>query len=115
MNRRRTRRHMERLVHGRDIATAGRGAGFASGRACLESFRSGKVWDRLGAAMERAVLGAQREQREGASGKWVAHWKMVHIVRPVWERAGAPNQMGRGFLPLGYRKADADDLCLIEP
>ena len=38
--------------------------------------------------MERAVAGAEREQREGASGKWVAHWKMVHIVRPVWEKAG---------------------------
>ena len=36
-------------------------------------------------AMERAVAGGEREQREGASGKWVAHWKMVHIVRPVWE------------------------------
>jgi malate synthase len=35
--------------------------------------------------MARAVAGAEREQREGASGKWVAHWKMVHIVRPVWE------------------------------
>ena len=39
-------------------------------------------------AMERAVAGAEREEREGASGKWVAHWKMVHIVRPVWERVG---------------------------
>ena len=38
--------------------------------------------------MARAVAGAEREQREGASGKWVAHWKMVHIVRPVWERCG---------------------------
>ena len=40
------------------------------------------------AGMKRGVAGAEREQREGASGKWVAHWKMVHIVRPVWERAG---------------------------
>ena len=39
--------------------------------------------------MARAIAGAEREQREGASGKWVAHWKMVHIVRPVWEKAGA--------------------------
>ena len=38
--------------------------------------------------MKRAVAGGEREQREGASGKWVAHWKMVHIVRPVWERVG---------------------------
>src|SRR5262245_8277325 len=28
--------------------------------------------------MARAIAGAEREQREGASGKWVAHWKMVH-------------------------------------
>ena len=39
-------------------------------------------------AMARATKGAEREQREGASGKWVAHWKMVHIIRPVWERVG---------------------------
>src|SRR5436309_10997913 len=38
--------------------------------------------------MRRAVAGAEREQRAGASGKWVAHWKMVHIVRPVWETIG---------------------------
>jgi malate synthase len=25
-------------------------------------------------SMARAVAGAEREQREGASGKWVAHW-----------------------------------------
>ena len=37
---------------------------------------------------EKAVAGAEREQREGASGKWVAHWKMVHIVRRVWEHVG---------------------------
>ena len=65
--------------------------------------------------MRRATAGAEREQSAGASGKWVAHWKMVHIVRPVWERAGAPNQMGRSFPPLGYGKANADDLWLIEP
>ena len=45
--------------------------------------------------MKRAVAGAEREQREGASGKWVAHWKMVHIVRPVWEKVGEDNQLGR--------------------
>jgi malate synthase len=38
----------------------------------------------------------------GASGKWVAHWKMVHIVRPVWEQAGRDNQLGRTFPPLTY-------------
>jgi malate synthase len=65
--------------------------------------------------MKRAVAGAEREQREGASGKWVAHWKMVHIVRPVWERAGQDNQLGRQFPPLTYTPADADALFLLEP
>src|SRR3989440_967566 len=65
--------------------------------------------------MKRAVAGAEREQREGASGKWVAHWKMVHIVRPVWEKAGQANQLGRPFPPLTYTPADADALFLLEP
>jgi malate synthase len=65
--------------------------------------------------MKRAVAGAEREQREGASGKWVAHWKMVHIVRPVWEKVGQPNQLGRPFPPLTYTPADADALFLLEP
>jgi malate synthase len=67
------------------------------------------------ASMARAVAGAEREQREGASGKWVAHWKMVHIVRPVWEKAGEANQLGRKFPPLTHTAADADALLLIEP
>src|SRR6186997_1747269 len=58
-------------------------------------------------AMERAMAGAEREQREGASGKWVAHWKMVHIVRPVWEKAGKDNQLDRPFPPLTYTEVDA--------
>jgi malate synthase len=66
-------------------------------------------------SMERAVAGAEREQREGASGKWVAHWKMVHIIRPVWERAGQPNQLGRAFPPLTYRDEDAASLTALEP
>ncbi len=65
--------------------------------------------------MQRAVAGAKREQQAGASGKWVAHWKMVHIVRPVWANAGQPNQLGRTFPPLGYSQADADALLLLEP
>ncbi len=65
--------------------------------------------------MKRAVAGAEREQREGANGKWVAHWKMVQIVRPVWEKAGQDNQMGRKFPPLTYTQADADGLVLLEP
>jgi malate synthase len=69
----------------------------------------------VASGMTRAVAGAEREQREGASGKWVAHWKMVHIVRPVWEKAGQDNQLGRRFPALTYTAADADDLVLIEP
>jgi malate synthase len=65
--------------------------------------------------MKRAVAGAEREQREGANGKWVAHWKMVHIVRPVWEKAGQDNQMGLKCPPLSYTQADADGLFLLEP
>ncbi len=65
-------------------------------------------------AMKRAVAGGEREQQAGASGKWVAHWKMVHIVRPVWEKAGQDNQLGRQFAPLGYEPADADALLQLE-
>jgi malate synthase len=67
------------------------------------------------AGMKRAIAGAEREQREGASGKWVAHWKMVHIVRPVWEKAGQDNQLGRPFPALTYTPADADALVRLEP
>ena len=67
------------------------------------------------AGMTRAVGGGEREQREGASGKWVAHWKMVHIVRPVWEAVGQDNQLGRSFPALTYGPADADGLTLLEP
>jgi malate synthase len=69
----------------------------------------------VSSGMKRAVGGAEREQREGASGKWVAHWKMVHIVRPVWEKTGEANQLGRAFPRLTYTQADADGLTLIEP
>ena len=57
----------------------------------------------VAAGMARATAGAEREQREGASGKWVAHWKMVHIVRPVWEKVGDDNQLGRQFPRLTTR------------
>lgn len=67
------------------------------------------------AGMERAVAAAEREQREGASGKWVAHWKMVHIIRPAWERAGEENQLGRQFPALTYTDADRDALAVLEP
>lgn len=69
----------------------------------------------VSASMAKAVAGAEREQQAGASGKWVAHWKMVHIVRPVWERVGQPNQLGRNFPRLTYTQADADGLMQLEP
>jgi len=65
-------------------------------------------------SMEKAVAGAEREQREGASGKWVAHWKMVHIVRPVWDKVGEKNQLGRSFPALTYTKQDEDGLLMLE-
>ncbi|MBM3772456.1 MAG: malate synthase [Acidimicrobiia bacterium] len=69
----------------------------------------------VSSGMTRAVAGADREQREGACGKWVAHWKMVHIVRPVWEKVGEDNQLGRTFPRLGYTQADADGLTVCDP
>ena len=63
-------------------------------------------------AMERAVAAASASSAKGASGKWVAHWKMVHIVRPVWEKVGEANQLGRAvpashLHARGRRGADA--------
>jgi len=69
----------------------------------------------VSAGMKKAIEGAEREQREGASGKWVAHWKMVNIVRPVWEKTGEANQLGRKFPLLTYSQKDADGLIRIEP
>ena len=69
----------------------------------------------VAAGMKRALAGAEREQREGASGKWVAHWKMVHIVRPVWQRVGDANQAGRAFPHLTYTEEDAANLTQLEP
>jgi malate synthase len=69
----------------------------------------------VAAGMKRAVAGGERERDAGASGKWVAHWKMVHIVRPVWETIGRENQLGRSFPPLTYTQADADRLLMLEP
>jgi len=69
----------------------------------------------VAASMAKALAGAEREQRDGASGKWVAHWKMVNIVRPVWEKVGVQNQLGRKFPPLSYTAQDAGELLLLEP
>ncbi len=64
--------------------------------------------------MKRAVAGGEREQKAGASGKWVAHWKMVHVVRPVWEKVGQANQLGREFPRLSYTPEDAKKLTEVE-
>ena len=68
----------------------------------------------VASSMEKALKGGQREQNEGASGKWVAHWKMVHIIRPVWEKVGEKNQLGRKFPPLTYTSEDANGLLELE-
>lgn len=65
-------------------------------------------------SMAKALAGARREQAAGASGKWVAHWKMVHIVRPVWEKHGQNNQLGRSFGALTYTKKDRQSLVTLE-
>jgi malate synthase len=66
-------------------------------------------------SMKKAKAGAVREQQEGACGKWIAHWKMAHIIRPVWEEVGEDNQSGREFPRLTYTDEDAKGLTLIEP
>ena len=40
---------------------------------------------------------------------------MVHIVRPVWEKVGKVNQLGRAFPGLSYTQEDALGLTLLEP
>jgi malate synthase len=99
----------------RAVNTADRNGGFALWQGGMEPNIPVGSDTGVASGMKRAVAGAEREQREGASGKWVAHWKMVHIVRPVWERAAAPNQLGRTFPPLTYTTADAAGLIALEP
>jgi malate synthase len=40
---------------------------------------------------------------------------MVHIVRPVWEKVGDNNQLGRKFPALTYTPEDAERLTALEP
>lgn len=67
------------------------------------------------ASMKKAMNGAIRERQSGASGKWVAHWKMVHIIRPVWEASGEINQLGRQFESLTHTNEDAKALSELAP
>ena len=107
-------RHYEDRVR-RAVNTPDRNGHFALWQGGMEPNIPVGSADGVTRAMQRAVAGGEREQREGASGKWVAHWKMVHIVRPVWEKAGQDNQLGRAFSRLTYTADDAAGLTLLEP
>ncbi len=107
-------RHYEDRVR-RAVNTPDRNGNFALWQGGMEPNIPVGSAEGVASGMKRAVAGAQREQREGASGKWVAHWKMVHIVRPVWEQVGQANQLGRAFPRLTYTHEDADNLFLLEP
>jgi malate synthase len=107
-------RHYEDRVR-RAVNTPDRNGRYALWQGGMEPNIPVGSHDGVASGMKRAVAGGEREQREGASGKWVAHWKMVHIVRPVWEQVGADNQLGRAFPPLTYTRQDADNLLLLEP
>ena len=98
----------------RAVNTADRNGNFALWQGGMEPNIPVGSPEGVSASMAKAMTGAEREQRDGASGKWVAHWKMVHIVRPVWEKAGAKNQLGRKFPSLTYSKQDAEGLLLLE-
>ncbi len=99
----------------RAVNTADRNGNFALWQGGMEPNIPVGSKEGVSASMKKAVAGAEREQRDGASGKWVAHWKMVHIVRLVWEKVGALNQLGRKFPTLTYSQEDAEGLILLEP
>jgi malate synthase len=107
-------RHYEDRVR-RAVNTPDRNGNFALWQGGMEPNIPVGSKEGVEASMKKAVAGAEREQRDGASGKWVAHWKMVNIVRPVWEKVGAPNQLGRKFPVLTYTADDAQGLALLEP
>jgi malate synthase len=107
-------RHYEDRVR-RTVNSPDRNGNFALWQGGMEPNIPVGSKEGVAASMEKALAGAEREQREGASGKWVAHWKMVHIIRPVWEKVGEPNQLGRSFPSLTYTQTDADALIALEP
>jgi hypothetical protein len=79
-----------RVIHGRDFATAARCAGFATGRAAVESFRSGKVWARLRAAVTRRVTERERAlhaMRARAAGRAAVAIRMQRAASPGAGRA----------------------------
>jgi len=99
----------------RAVNTPDRNGNFALWQGGMETNIPVGTEEGVAAGMKRAVAGAEREQREGASGKWIAHWKMAHIIRPVWEKHGTDNQLGREFPHLTHTEQDAAGLTLLEP
>jgi malate synthase len=99
----------------RAVNTPDRNGNFALWQGGMEPNIPVGTADGVANGMKRAKAGGERELAAGASGKWVAHWKMVHILRPVWEKAGRANQLGREFPPLTYEPSDAEDLAMLEP
>jgi len=86
-----------RVIHGATWADAAKRAGFASGRAAVESFRAGKLWSRLNDAAlmfpterERELLVMRREagHRAGKAIRW-----QRHAIGAVW--TAATNQRER--------------------
>jgi len=98
----------------RAVNTADRNGNFALWQGGMEPNIPVGSAEGVSESMKKAIAGAEREQLDGASGKWVAHWKMVHIVRPVWEKVGEQNQLGRTFPALTYTEKDAAGLTLLE-
>ena len=107
-------RHYEDRVR-RAVNTPDRGGGCALWQGGMEPNIPVGSAAGVQAGMKRALAGGEREEKAGASGKWVAHWKMVHIVRPIWERAGRKNQLGRDLPRLQYGAEEARGLTMLEP
>ncbi|MBK8503511.1 MAG: malate synthase [Saprospiraceae bacterium] len=107
-------RHYEDRVR-RVVNTADQSGHFALWQGGMEPNIPVGSKEGVEASMMKAVHGAIREEQAGASGKWVAHWKMVHIVRPVWEKVGKINQLGRNFPAPIYKTEDAVNLRVLEP
>jgi hypothetical protein len=79
---------LARLVYGQDIASAAHAAGFASGRAALESFRSGKVWDRLKLALHLRVSARERKLMAIRARAVRAAMRAIHAQREARTGAG---------------------------
>lgn len=106
-------RHYEDRVR-RAVNTPDKNGNFALWQGGMEPNIPVGSEEGVASSMRKARAGAIREEQEGASGKWIAHWKMAHIIRPVWEEVGKTNQLGREFPALTYTAEDAAGLTLLE-